>query len=79
LSRIKYSGLSLNKYASKTIYDSVLTGDILTITEEISNYGRAPYEGLKITEPVPEGTRLISSSVIVENAGKGTTIATSKD
>lgn len=79
LSRIKYSGLSLNKYASKTVFDSVLPGEILTITEEISNYGRAPYEGLQITEPVPTGTKIIPTSVLVEGAGRGTKVQTTAD
>lgn len=62
LTRLKYRGLELTKTADRFLYDDVLEGETIEITETVRNHSAEAYAGLTLTEYAPEGGELLSVS-----------------
>ena len=72
VSRLKYPKLWATKYASKSIYESVMQGDVLTITDEIENKSDKPYENLVVCEYISKNGDLDKLSMRMNGRKAGT-------
>lgn len=61
-SRMAYPRICVNKYLNITQYNSVKTGDQITLTVEIQNHSKEAYQELSVKEPAPEGARLVKGT-----------------
>ena len=57
VTRYNKQGLIVKKHCSATIYDTVLPGETVTVTETFTNTGKRAYS-LDVTEHVPAGVKL---------------------
>lgn len=72
-SRLDYEGICINKYLDITQYNSVKTGDKITLTVDIENNGKTEYKDLTVIEKLPAGAKLVSgelSQKVTVPAGK---------
>ena len=61
--RMAYPRMDIDRSVSAKQYDTVATGDEVTVTITITNHSDKNYNGVSISEPVPTGAEVIASSV----------------
>ncbi len=59
-SRMKYPNIVITRALDRSTYDSVRKGEQFTLTLTVENKSLQDYRGLKVTEVLPEGARLVS-------------------
>lgn len=60
VTRYNKRGLTVRKYCSASVYETVLPGEKVTVTETFTNGSKGDYS-LDITEHIPEGAKLVKA------------------
>ena len=61
VTRLEYPNLSIDKVADRTIYDDILPGEQMVLTETVENHSKTDYAELTLRELVPDGCTLVSA------------------
>ncbi|MBO4410823.1 MAG: DUF11 domain-containing protein [Lachnospiraceae bacterium] len=69
VTRYNKQGLEVTKTSTSDVYDTVLTGEEITITEELTNHSAAGYV-VTVVENIAEGTAFVSSDSTGADKGK---------
>ncbi len=68
VTRYNKQGLDVTKTSTSDVYDTVLSGEEITIRETIANHSKEAYS-VTVREAVPEGTSFVSAASTAEDPG----------
>ena len=63
MSRMKYPDMVIDKRTDVMKYNTVTTGQQITLTVEVKNTGKEDYKDVEIEETLPVGTKLVSGDL----------------